>query len=97
MLLKFVMYFKCSGVPIILNNCHFRSVPDYYSTVADPIDMATIQQKIKVQEYEDVEQMSTDIELLVNNAKSFYLVGWMFGLVNSFSHYYGIITLVADY
>lgn len=36
--------------------------------------MLKIQQKIKTDDYEDIEDMTHDVELMVNNAKSFYKV-----------------------
>lgn len=36
------------------------------------MDMLRIQQKIKMDEYEDIEQMSADVDLMVANAKAFY-------------------------
>jgi protein polybromo-1 len=36
------------------------------------MDMLRIQQKIKMDEYEDVEQMSVDFDLMLQNAKAFY-------------------------
>lgn len=51
-----------------------RQDPTYYDVVSNPIDLLKIQQKIKTEDYEDIEDMSQDVELMVNNAKSFYKV-----------------------
>lgn len=42
--------------------------------VTNPIDLLKIQQKLKTEEYDDVDDMHADMELLVSNAKSFYKV-----------------------
>ncbi|KAH8861046.1 Protein polybromo-1 [Schistosoma japonicum] len=49
-----------------------RSHADYYEAVREPMDLARIQAKIKACEYESVDQMATDINLIVANTKSFY-------------------------
>jgi len=36
------------------------------------MDLSMIQQKLKNEEYDDVEQMSCDIQLIVSNAKAVY-------------------------
>lgn len=38
--------------------------------------MLQIQQKIKMDEYEDIDQMSADVDLMVTNAKAFYKVSY---------------------
>lgn len=40
--------------------------------VSNPIDLLKVQQKLKTDEYDDLEDLTADIELLVNNAKAFY-------------------------
>jgi len=49
-----------------------RAEPDYYDTVTTPMDLSMIQQKLKNEEYDDIEQMSSDIQLIVSNAKAVY-------------------------
>ena len=49
-----------------------RSDPGYYDIVENPIDVIKIQQKLRTDEYENMEDMKTDFELLVNNTKLYY-------------------------
>jgi len=49
-----------------------RSTADYYDVVTTPIDMLKIQQKVKTDNYDYVDQLSADILLMVNNAKAYY-------------------------
>ncbi|VBB33061.1 unnamed protein product, partial [Acanthocheilonema viteae] len=52
-----------------------RTDPKYFDVVTHPIDLTRIQQKIKTEEYSTVEDLSTDIRLLVNNNKTYYKEG----------------------
>lgn len=49
-----------------------RQEPSYCDVVDNPIDFMRIQKNLKTEAYEDVEQLTTDMELLVNNSKAFY-------------------------
>ena len=51
-----------------------RSAADYYDVVTTPIDLLKIQQKVKTDSYDYVDQLSADILLMVNNAKAYYKV-----------------------
>lgn len=54
--------------------------------------MIKIQQKIKTDEYDDIDDLQADLELLINNAKSFYKVNFYFVLseyiFNSGNHFF---------
>lgn len=54
--------------------------------VSNPIDLLKIQQKLKTEEYEDVEEMQADMELLVSNARSYYNVTSPYLLVDRLYH-----------
>ena len=43
--------------------------------VKNPIDLLKIQQKIRAEDYNGIEDLSIDLQLLVNNAKLYYKVG----------------------
>lgn len=49
-----------------------RQEPSYYEVVDNPIDLLRIQQKLKTETYDNIDELSTDFELLVQNAKAFY-------------------------
>ena len=53
---------------------YYRSDPDYFNVVSNPIDMLRIQAKMKMEEYDEVDQFAADVHLLVSNAKAYYKV-----------------------
>ncbi|XP_018396259.1 PREDICTED: LOW QUALITY PROTEIN: protein polybromo-1 [Cyphomyrmex costatus] len=50
-----------------------RQEPGYYEVVSNPIDLLKVQQKLKTDEYRDMDDLAADIQLMVNNAKAFYM------------------------
>lgn len=52
----------------------YRSDPEYFNVVSQPIDLTRIQQKVKTEEYRSVDELYADIHLLVSNNKKYYKV-----------------------
>jgi len=52
-----------------------RTEPGYYEVVTDPIDMLRIQQKLKMDEYGNMEELKEDFGKLLKNALSYYKKG----------------------
>ncbi|XP_076447907.1 protein polybromo-1-like isoform X4 [Babylonia areolata] len=49
-----------------------RTAADYYDVVTTPIDLLKIQQKLKTEEYDDIDLLTADVLLMINNAKAYY-------------------------
>ncbi|XP_063981856.1 protein polybromo-1 isoform X1 [Diachasmimorpha longicaudata] len=50
-----------------------RQEPGYYEVVSNPMDLLKVQQKLKTDEYRDMEDLAADVYLMVTNAKAFYM------------------------
>lgn len=62
-----------------------KTEPQYYDMIKSPIDMLKIQQKIKTDVYNELEEFCKDVQLLVDNAKLYYakVICWSY-----YSYYY---------
>ena len=49
-----------------------KTEPQYYDVVKKPIDVLKIQQKAKTEAYNDIDEFYEDVQLLVQNAKTYY-------------------------
>ncbi|XP_063701796.1 protein polybromo-1-like isoform X2 [Culicoides brevitarsis] len=49
-----------------------RSLPEYYEVVSDPVDLLRIQQKLKTDTYQNLDDIMSDFELMVKNTKAFF-------------------------
>lgn len=49
-----------------------RSDPAYFDVVSDPIDMLRIQQKLKTDEFANLDELQADFRKLIDNALAYY-------------------------
>ena len=58
-------------ITLFLDKPSRKDYPDYYKLVLEPIDMKTIEKKIKQDKYISVEDMIDDFKLMFNNARHY--------------------------
>ena len=49
-----------------------ENVPDYFDVIKNPMDLGTVKDKLKSQQYNSVEEWKADIELIWNNAITYH-------------------------
>ena len=54
----------------------YRSNPDYYEVVKEPIDFTMIQKNVKSAKYQTMEQFVHDVNLMVENEKLYHRVSF---------------------
>lgn len=57
--------------------------PDYYKRILEPIDMRTIERKIKGDKYRKIEDLLEDFYLMFENARYFNEPGSQVGLLST--------------
>ena len=72
------LFFHFVNIDLIKVTLCSRTDPEYYNLVEKPIDLMKIQSKLKNEEYEDIDDMTEDIALIVANAKTFYSVSFLY-------------------
>lgn len=72
-----------------------RSAADYYDVVSTPIDLLKIQQKVKTDGYDYVDQLSADVMLMINNAKAYYKVEYSV-YSTLFNFFYYLLTILIN-
>ena len=50
---------------------HRKDYPDYYEVITNPIDMKTINERIKSGNYKNVDQFISDARLMFNNCRQY--------------------------
>ncbi|KAJ0402825.1 hypothetical protein P43SY_007367 [Pythium insidiosum] len=60
---------------ITKENCRRLGVPNYFDFVAEPMDLTRVKEKVEKAEYYSIQQFTSDIKLMVQNAKTFNRVG----------------------
>lgn len=59
-------FFRCRTY--LTHDLNFQEYPDYYDIIKNPIDLERIEQKLRKQNYESVDDMAADFMLMFENA-----------------------------
>ena len=62
--------------PFLRRPCE-KTYPDYYETIKNPMDMETIDKRIKSNVYKSIEDFSDDINLMFENCKDYNMQLYM--------------------
>ena len=57
---------------ILVANCHFLYVQDFYTVVSDPIDLSKVMLKFRGGQYSDPFEFQKDVKQLFQDYKSFF-------------------------
>ena len=60
-----------SPFTIFFLSSHRKDYPDYYEVITNPIDMKTINERIKSGNYKNVDQFISDARLMFNNCRQY--------------------------
>jgi hypothetical protein len=52
-----------------------KELPDYYAFIEHPMDLKTIEAKVKKDEYPGLAEFKADVELMFKNAKEYNMPG----------------------
>ena len=71
--ITFYMYILTFIKPIydIFFFLHRKDYPDYFEVITNPIDMKTINERIKSEDYKNVDQFISDARLMFNNCRQY--------------------------
>lgn len=70
-MVKLILHLGREMITLFMEKPSRKDYPDYYKLILEPIDMRTIERKIKQDKYVNVEDVVTDFQLMFNNARHY--------------------------
>ena len=67
----FIVLLTMKSLTITHLNIYFQAYPDYYQIIKQPIDLRFIAQKIQANHYRSLDDLSSDLLLMIQNAKTY--------------------------